>query len=203
MIYQFACQEIFPSLRKTTIYHPRLTGSLCVMNVSAQQKVLQNWYIRAILHNNCIDRPIPAFLLQLLVSCIQSAFDCPYHEVPLLFPKACKSTHLSGLHTLSVILKAIDDCPLSSSWDDRKLNLPACLETPFVDLCQSGQICPQILDSATIQLQKAPYFLKIDPSSGLLRFEKKRQECKSPVLLSRIHKVHKDGSLLLLPFSQG
>ncbi|KAI8071192.1 uncharacterized protein B0P05DRAFT_589051 [Gilbertella persicaria] len=76
---------------------------------------------------------------------------------------------------------------------------------PFVDLCQVDHTVSDILDNATIRIQKTSYFLQVDPNSGFLRF-KTRKECNILGLLSRIFKVYKDVSyesyLLQLVFNE-
>jgi hypothetical protein len=199
IVYQFVTHQIFPKVKKSTIYHSKLEGGLSIIDISAQQKVLQQRYITALLQLNTQSMKLPTFLYDLLSSYLQLAFDSHSFQAPLLFATIRKPSHLTGLHVLSSIFRAIDSYPPIDSWEDISLNWATCLELPFASLCIANPAIPSILENATICSKKVSYFFKPSHQTGRLLF-KDRHECASPNLLSRIKRHFINDSLSFVPF---
>lgn len=76
-------------MRGIIFFAPKDEGGLSLMNISAQQKSLQVRLIEALLRPiNTVAVNVPFYLYHLMVSIIQISYDCPCHEIPLLFPSA-------------------------------------------------------------------------------------------------------------------
>lgn len=194
IIYKFLTHAIFPQIRKSIIYQPRSEGDLSVINILSHQQVLKNRYIVPLLHNNTKGHKLPVFLMQLLVSYLQQAFDTLHFEIPLLFLTVRKPTHLAGLHILSPLLRSIDNYPLLEPRFELKLNLTTCLEIPFTYVCLPNEELPRILSNVTICSKEVSHFFTVGPLDGKLRF-KTRLECNTPSLVARIKTQYLAGNL--------
>lgn len=199
LVYQFICHQIFPKFKKTNIYHSKLLGGLSVIDISAQQLVLQQRYISALLYDNSRGSVLPKYLFDLLTSYLQMAYDTFLYIVPLLFDQVRKPSHLNGLHVLSPIIRAISGFPKPDTWDDLDFNLATSLELPFTSLCITNPDLPSVFENASICSKRISYFFKLSTHSGRLSF-KERHECQSPNLLNRIKVNYINGTLVFLPF---
>ncbi|KAL0136564.1 hypothetical protein V8B55DRAFT_1600178 [Mucor lusitanicus] len=72
-------------MKKSVIYLPKHVGGLGVIDITVQQHILQQRYVRALLLDNQVSRPIPVFLMQLLSTFIQVTYGASHPQLPLLF----------------------------------------------------------------------------------------------------------------------
>ncbi|CEP18076.1 hypothetical protein [Parasitella parasitica] len=122
--YQFVTHRTSPRLKQSVLYHPMSTGGLSVIEIHAQQKVLQRRYVQALLLNNRQCSPIPNYLYELLTCYPQVNYGTNCHQIPLLFHSARQTSRARGLHAFSSIFKAIDSMPTEELG-------PTVLELPF------------------------------------------------------------------------
>ena len=201
MVYQFICHKIFPPVRKSIMYMPKEAGGLAVLDITVQQHILQQRYVRAILLDNKCDCPLPAFLLQILSVFLQVNYGSPLPHWPLLFRNYRYGFSLSGQHCLLPLLRSVDAFHVAESWDNCLQSLPTWLEFPFASFCQQDTTEPSIINNALIRQKPARAFLEVSRIPDSLVF-KSRGNRQHPYLSNQITRAIHAGTLSLIPTVQ-
>ena len=162
LVYQFVCYKIFPPMKKAVIYSPLDQGGLAVLDITVQQHILQQRYVRALLLDNEVSQPIPNFLMQSLSTFIQVCYGASHPHLPLLFTQYRSNSLLTGLHCLLPLLRSIDAFSVQTSWDSCHLNYETLLLLPFTELCHQDNTEPCITQGK--KLSKLPVRNFLEPS---------------------------------------
>ncbi|KAK4518334.1 kinetochore-associated Ndc80 complex subunit nuf2 [Mucor velutinosus] len=185
LVYQFACHKIVPTIKKSVIYLPKHVGGLSVIDIKVQQHILQQRYVRALLLDNQVSRPIPAFLMQLLCAFIQAIYGASHPQLPLLFRDLRFGTSLPHQHCLLPILRSMDAFAVEASWSDCGLSVDTLLQLPITVLFDPATTDPSLLYHKQFRQLPARVFLEQSRLPEALVF-KARAACSSPGLLSRM-----------------
>ena len=194
MVYQFVCYKIFPPMKKAVIYSPKELGGLSVIDITVQQHILQQRYVRALLLDNNVSRPIPNFLMQTLSTFIQVNYGASHPHLPLLFRNYRLGSPLSGLHCLLPLLRSVDAFFVQDSWDTCQLSLETMLQLPFTALCQQDTTEPSITQHNLIRRKPVHTFLEPSRLQDSLVF-KSRAQCSNPGLLNKITRAVSSATL--------
>ncbi|KAK4518015.1 uncharacterized protein ATC70_001365 [Mucor velutinosus] len=185
LVYQFVCHKIVPTMKKSVIYLPKHVGGLGVIDIKVQQHILQQRYVRALLLDNQVSRPIPAFLMQLLCAFIQVTYGAAHPQLPLLFRNLRFGTSLPHQHCLLPILRSVDAFAVEASWSDCGLSVDTLLQLPMTVLFDPATTDPSLLYHKQFRQLPARVFLEQSRLPEALVF-KARAACSSPGLLSRM-----------------
>lgn len=185
MVYQFVSYKIFPPLKKSVMYLPKQVGGLGVSDITVQQHVLQQRYVRALLLDNQVSRPIPDFLLQLLCTFIQVTYGASHPHLPLLFRNMRYGSSLKGQHCLLPLFRSVDAFPVELSWDNCSLTPDTMLQLPFLALCHQATTDISLLQHKLIRTKPAYIFLEHSRLHDSLIF-KTRAKCPNPGLLTKV-----------------
>ncbi|KAI8646918.1 hypothetical protein BD408DRAFT_468607 [Parasitella parasitica] len=199
MVHQFVCYRIFPPLRKSVIYLPKAAGGLGVIDITVQQHILQQRYVRALLLENQGDQKLPDFLLQLLSTFIQVIYGVPFMQLSLLSRNYRWGSPLSGLHCLLPLLRSVDAFFIEDSWDQFQISLDTLLQFSFVALCRQDATDLSIIQHRQIRQKPASVFLVPSRLSESL-VVKARSNCPNPELLSQILRVINASTLSFISY---
>jgi hypothetical protein len=181
MVYQFVCHKLLPRLKQTVMYLPKHVGGLGVIDITVQQHILQQRYVRALLLDNQVHRPIPAFLMQLICTFIQVTYGAPHPQLPLLFRSLRPGSPLTGQHCLLPIFRSVDAFAVESSWDTCSLSLDTLLQLPLLELCSQANTDISFVTNNMIRTKPAHILLEPSRLKDSLVF-KARRDCSKPTL---------------------
>jgi hypothetical protein len=106
IIYQYIVDNRQIQVKKDVFYLPKNEGGLGLLNISAQQKMLQFRYLNVLLSVSGTPNPVTNHLHSLMVFALQNRCDTSYHEMPLLFPETRFKSSFTGLHSFYNIFEA-------------------------------------------------------------------------------------------------
>ncbi|KAK4513077.1 uncharacterized protein ATC70_011523 [Mucor velutinosus] len=203
IIYQFVMSGLYPPLKGNSLFLPRYQGGLGLIDIMAQQKVLQFRYLNALLTEN--SNNIPGLTYRLLVDYLKMSHDSPSHIIPILFQTARYKNQLRGFHPYHMMFEAIDTymkhSPFSLAWSV-KPNVMTLLSLPVLEILDfvNEEVAMGYTSRDSIRESKVHDFFHVNQETSTLQI-KPRSECKRPNIRNQIERGLLCGNIRLESFA--